>query len=47
MSPVNFAFATHDDGSASVWVGNIDRVYGMEWPVELILRPRARCWSST
>ncbi len=39
MSPVNFAYAEHPDGSASVTVGNIDRVYGMEWTVELILRP--------
>src|SRR6266700_4646883 len=41
MSPVNFAFAKHDDGSASVTVGNIDRVYGMEWTVELTLRPKS------
>src|SRR5919108_4200517 len=41
MSPVNFAFAKHDDGSASATVGNIDRVYGMEWMVELILRPKS------
>ena len=39
MSPVDFAYATHSDGSASVSVGNIDRVYGMQWGVELILRP--------
>jgi tetratricopeptide (TPR) repeat protein len=39
MSPVEFSFARHADGSASVWVGNIDRVYGMEWRVELRLRP--------
>ena len=39
MSPVNYAFAEHPDGSVSVTVGNIDRVYGMEWTVELILRP--------
>ena len=39
MSPVNYAFAAHPDGSASVTVGNIDRVYGMEWMVELTLRP--------
>jgi tetratricopeptide (TPR) repeat protein len=39
MSPVPFSFAAHADGSASVWVGNIDRVYGMEWQVELLLRP--------
>ena len=39
MSPVRFSFARHADGSASVWVGNIDRVYGMEWTVELRLAP--------
>lgn len=39
LSPVNFAYAAHKDGSASVTVGNIDRVYGMEWSVELTLRP--------
>ncbi len=39
MSPVNFAYRKHEDGSASVTVGNIDRVYGMEWTVELVLRP--------
>jgi predicted Zn-dependent protease len=39
MSPVDFAFGKHPDGSASVWVGNIDRVYGMQWQVELVLRP--------
>ncbi len=38
MSPVDFAHASHQDGSASVIVGNIDRVYGMEWSVELTLR---------
>ena len=41
MSPVNFSFSKHEDGSASVSVGNIDRVYGMEWMVELILRPKS------
>jgi tetratricopeptide (TPR) repeat protein len=39
MSPVDFGYSSHEDGSASVTVGNIDRVYGMEWSVELILRP--------
>ena len=38
-SPVDFAYAAHDDGSASVWVSNIDRVYGMQWTVELVLKP--------
>ncbi len=39
MSPVDFAFANHTDSSASITVGNIDRVYGMQWSVELTLRP--------
>src|SRR6266446_7358638 len=38
-SPVDFAYAKKHDGSASVEVGNVDRVYGMQWTVELILRP--------
>ena len=39
MSPVDFAYASHEDGSASITVGNIDRVYGMEWSVQLTLPP--------
>jgi tetratricopeptide (TPR) repeat protein len=39
MSPVDFAYAAHPDGSVSVSVGNIDRVYGMQWEVELVLQP--------
>ena len=39
ISPVDFGYAAHKDGSASVWVGNIDRVYGMQWQVELVMRP--------
>ena len=39
MSPVDFATEANSDGSASVWVGNIDRPYGMQWRVELKLRP--------
>ena len=38
-SPVDFATSTAPDGSASVWVRNIDRVYGMEWCVRLTLHP--------
>ncbi len=38
-SPVDFSSSTAPDGSASVWVRNIDRVYGMEWRVELTLHP--------
>jgi len=39
VSPVDFATARHEDGSASIWVGNTDRPYGMTWRVELRLRP--------
>ena len=38
-SPVDFALRESSDGSASVWVGNVDRPYGMQWTVELTLRP--------
>jgi len=41
LSPVDFAFGQNADGSAFVQVGNIDRVYGMLWSVELVLRPRS------
>ena len=40
-SPVDFAFGQSEDGSASVQVGNIDRVCGMQWSVELVLRPHS------
>lgn len=40
-SPVDFSYAKNPDGSASIQVGNIDRVYGMQWTVELVLRPRS------
>jgi tetratricopeptide (TPR) repeat protein len=39
MSPVGFAYKANEDGSASITVGNTDRVYGMQWAVELTLRP--------
>jgi len=38
-SPVDFATQRHPDGSASIVVGNVDLVYGMQWRVELTLRP--------
>jgi tetratricopeptide (TPR) repeat protein len=41
LSPVDFAFGQNKDGSAFVQVGNIDRVYGMQWSVELVLRPHS------
>ncbi len=41
LSPVDFAFGKKDDGSASVVVSNVDRVYGMQWSVELVLRPHS------
>jgi tetratricopeptide (TPR) repeat protein len=39
VSPVDFGTVRLADGSASVWVGNVDRPYGMQWRVELRLRP--------
>ncbi len=39
VSPVDYSFRQNADGSASVFVGNIDRVYGMQWNVELMLQP--------
>jgi len=39
MSPVDYALASNPDGSASIWVGNVDRPYAMQWRVELKLSP--------
>ncbi len=39
VSPVDQAMTSEADGSASIWVGNIDRVYDMQWRVQLTLRP--------
>jgi len=39
VSPVDFATTRNPDGSASIWVGNIDQVYGMQWRVQLTLHP--------
>jgi tetratricopeptide (TPR) repeat protein len=39
MSSVDFSTAQNADGSASIFVGNVDRPYGMEWTVELRLKP--------
>ncbi len=41
LSPVDFAYATNPDGTASVSIGNIDRPYGMQWGVELVLKPKS------
>ncbi len=39
MSPVSSGLQRHSDGSAGVWVADIDRQTGMEWRVEFVLRP--------
>ncbi len=39
VSPVDFATTAGPDGSASIWIGNTDRPYGMRWRVQLTLRP--------
>ena len=41
LSPVDFAYRTNNDGSASVTISNIDRPYGMQWQVELVLKPKS------
>ena len=41
VSPVDFAFGQREDGSGYIQIGNIDRVYGMQWSVELVLRPHS------
>ena len=43
VSPVDFATTRELDGGASIWVGNIDRPYGMQWLVQLTLRPGRAC----
>jgi tetratricopeptide (TPR) repeat protein len=42
VSPVDFHWRQNSDGSASAFVGDIDRVEGSQWLVELILRPGSR-----
>jgi tetratricopeptide (TPR) repeat protein len=37
LSPVDFATTRNEDGSASIWVGNVDQVYRSQWRVELRL----------
>ena len=39
VSPVDYALVPNADGSASIWVGNVDAVFGSSWRVELRLRP--------
>jgi hypothetical protein len=39
VSPVDFAMTREADGGGSIWIGNIDRVCGMQWRVQLTLRP--------
>jgi tetratricopeptide (TPR) repeat protein len=39
VSPVDYATRQNEDGSASVFTGNTDRVYGLRWLVETVLRP--------
>jgi len=39
VSPVHFATTQNDDGSATVFVGAVDRISGMQWRVAYTLRP--------
>src|SRR5580765_8530200 len=38
MSPVSSAIMSNADGSASIWVGDVNAVFGSSWRVELRLR---------
>lgn len=39
VSPVDFAYGKEQGGGAFITVSNIDRVYGMQWTVRLVLHP--------
>ncbi len=39
VSPVDAKFVCDDDGSATVWVGNVEQVSRMSWHVGIRLRP--------
>lgn len=42
ISPVDYRWAQGADGSASVWVGDRDRVEDLDWRVRISLRPGSR-----
>ena len=42
VSPIDYATRMEADGSASVTVGDTERVQGMQWAVKIRLRPGAR-----
>jgi hypothetical protein len=39
LSPIDYSYASNADGSGSIFIGNTDRVYGMQYLVEMVLRP--------
>ena len=39
LSPIDYSYAKNADGSGSIFIGNVDRVYGMQYTVEMLLRP--------
>jgi tetratricopeptide (TPR) repeat protein len=39
VSPVDYGIVESPDGSAAIWVGNVDRPYGMVWRVSMTLHP--------
>jgi tetratricopeptide (TPR) repeat protein len=39
ISPVDSKLVNEEDGSATVWVGNVERIYRMGWAVGIRLRP--------
>ena len=42
VSPVDAHAVEEEDGSATIWVGNVEQIYRMAWAVGIRLRPDAR-----
>ncbi len=41
VSPVDARTVEEEDGTATIWVGNIEQIYRMSWAVGIRLRPRS------
>ncbi len=41
ISPVDARMVEEEDGSAAIWVGNVEQIYRMSWAVGIRLRPNS------
>ncbi len=41
VSPVDARMVEEEDGSAAIWVGNVEQIYRMSWAVGIRLRPES------